>query len=55
MSSQTVVLPMFNDVSLSEVKQYMSNPSKDLDYLYDDESLNTPVEMILSKPEISIN
>ena len=55
MSSQTVVLPMFNDVSLTEVKEYMRNPSKDLDYLYDDESLNTPLEMILSKPEVSIN
>ena len=47
MTNNTLVLPLFNDATLAEVKEYMcGNNSKD--YLYDDNSVDTPIEVILA-------
>lgn len=50
MVNETLVLPLFNDATLAEVKEYMQGNGQ-TDYLFDDESLNTPIEMILKSME----
>lgn len=50
MVKDTLVLPLFNDATLAEVKEYMQG-DKQTDYLFDEESVNTPIEVILKSME----
>ena len=46
MVNDTLVLPLFNDATLAEVKEYMLSYKESKEYLYDDESVTTPIEAI---------
>lgn len=48
MVNETLVLPLFNDATLAEVKEYMHLDKESSDYLFDDESVSTPIEAVLA-------
>ena len=48
MSNEALVLPLFNNATLAEVNEYMHLNKESSDYLFDDESVSTPIEVVLA-------
>ena len=55
MSNEALVLPLFNDATLAEVKEYMHLNKESTDYLFDDESVSTPIEVVLASMNANQN
>ncbi len=55
MSNEALVLPLFNNATLAEVKEYMHLNKESSDYLFDDESVSTPMEVVLASLSVNQN
>lgn len=55
MSNEALVLPLFNNATLAEVKEYMHLNKESSDYLFDDESVSTPIEVVLASLSVNQN